>query len=68
VRRIDKIETAVEPRFQEHFVNANAIPHAVDPFPELGKVAPLPQVAFGASGATPGEAAGGGRRRRRQRT
>jgi uncharacterized 2Fe-2S/4Fe-4S cluster protein (DUF4445 family) len=39
VRRIEKIETAVEPRFQEHFVNANAIPHAVDPFPELAKVA-----------------------------
>jgi uncharacterized 2Fe-2S/4Fe-4S cluster protein (DUF4445 family) len=67
VRRIDKIETAVEPRFQEHFVNANAIPHAVDPFPELAKVAALPAVAFGASGAAPGEA-GGGRRRRRQRT
>jgi uncharacterized 2Fe-2S/4Fe-4S cluster protein (DUF4445 family) len=33
VRQIEKIETAVEPRFQEHFVNANAIPHAVDPFP-----------------------------------
>ncbi|MFW5654360.1 MAG: ASKHA domain-containing protein [Roseicyclus sp.] len=67
VRQIDKIETAVEPRFQEHFVNANAIPHAVDPFPELAKVAPLPQVAFGASGTAPGEAGGGGRRRRRQR-
>jgi uncharacterized 2Fe-2S/4Fe-4S cluster protein (DUF4445 family) len=64
VRRIDKIETAVEPRFQEHFVNANAIPHAVDPFPELARVAPLPHVAFGASGSQPGD--GGGRRRRRR--
>jgi uncharacterized 2Fe-2S/4Fe-4S cluster protein (DUF4445 family) len=64
VRRITKIETAVEPRFQEHFVNANAIPHAVDPFPELAKVATLPAVAFGASGAQPGD--GGGRRRRRR--
>jgi len=64
VRRIEKIETAVEPRFQEHFVNANAIPHAVDPFPELAKVAPLPIVSFGASGAQPG--GGGGRRRRRR--
>jgi uncharacterized 2Fe-2S/4Fe-4S cluster protein (DUF4445 family) len=62
VRRIEKIETAVEPRFQEHFVNANAIPHAVDPFPELAKIAPLPAVSFGASGAQPGD--GGGRRRR----
>ncbi|MDG3040028.1 ASKHA domain-containing protein [Roseicyclus marinus] len=63
VRRIDKIETAIEPRFQEHFVNANAIPHATDPFPELAKIATLPQVAFGASGSAPGGE--GGRRRRR---
>ena len=28
VFQIEKIETAVEPRFQEHFVNANGIPHA----------------------------------------
>ncbi|MEO1197742.1 MAG: ASKHA domain-containing protein [Pseudomonadota bacterium] len=35
VRRIEKIETAVEPRFQEHFVGAMAIPHASDPFPNL---------------------------------
>ncbi|MCU4653619.1 ASKHA domain-containing protein [Roseibacterium sp. SDUM158016] len=62
VRRIEKIETAVEPRFQEHFVNANALPHAVDPFPELAKIAPLPNVRFGASGG--GE--DGGRRRRRR--
>ncbi|WP_068116990.1 ASKHA domain-containing protein [Tropicimonas marinistellae] len=63
VRRITKVETAVEPRFQEHFVNANAIPHAVDPFPELAQVVDLPRVGFntGASGA----GAGGRRRRRR---
>ncbi len=63
VGHIHKVETAVEPRFQEHFVNANAIPHATDPFPELAKAAPLPKVSFGASGG--GEA--GGRRRRRAR-
>ena len=61
VRRIHKVETAIEPRFQEHFVNANAIPHATDPFPELAKIALLPAVHFG-QGAAPGE--GGGRRRR----
>ena len=33
VHRIEKIETAVEPRFQEHFVGAMAIPHKTDPFP-----------------------------------
>jgi uncharacterized 2Fe-2S/4Fe-4S cluster protein (DUF4445 family) len=66
VRRIEKIETAIEPKFQEHFVNANAIPHATDPFPELAKIAPLPKVAFGASGSAPGGGDAGGRRRRRR--
>ena len=46
VRRIEKIETAVEPKFQEHFVNANGLPHAKDPFPELRKVADIPEVAY----------------------
>ena len=27
VRRVEKVETAVEPKFQEHFVQAMAIPH-----------------------------------------
>ena len=31
MRRVEKIETAVEPRFQEHFVGAMAIPHDTDP-------------------------------------
>ena len=64
VHKIHKVETAIEPKFQEHFVNANAIPHATDPFPELAKIAPLPDVAFGASGSAPG--GDGGRRRRRR--
>ncbi|MCQ0970310.1 ASKHA domain-containing protein [Paracoccus sp. TK19116] len=48
VRRITRIETAIAPRFQEHFVAANAIPHATDPFPELSRVVTLPQVGFNA--------------------
>jgi len=44
VARIHKVETAIEPRFQEHFVNASAIPHASDPFPELAQVVTLPAV------------------------
>jgi uncharacterized 2Fe-2S/4Fe-4S cluster protein (DUF4445 family) len=60
VHAIHKVETAIEPRFQEHFVAANAIPHKTDPFPELGKVVRLPDVGFNTGGA--GE---GGRRRRR---
>lgn len=60
VHEIHKVETAIEPRFQEHFVNANAIPHAVDPFPELAKIVTLPHVSFN-TGGSGGE---GGRRRR----
>jgi uncharacterized 2Fe-2S/4Fe-4S cluster protein (DUF4445 family) len=42
VRRVDKIETAIEPRFQEHFVAAMAIPNKVDAFPHLAKTIRLP--------------------------
>jgi uncharacterized 2Fe-2S/4Fe-4S cluster protein (DUF4445 family) len=42
VRRVEKIETAVEPRFQEFFVEAMAIPHLTDPFVELQKEVTLP--------------------------
>ena len=52
-----QVETAIEPRFQEHFVAANAIPHASDAFPRLAAVVTLPEVAFNAGQ--------GGRRRRR---
>ena len=34
VRRVQKVETAVEPHFQAHFVEAMSIPHRSDPFPE----------------------------------
>jgi uncharacterized 2Fe-2S/4Fe-4S cluster protein (DUF4445 family) len=43
VTRIEKIETAIEPRFQEHFVAAMAIPHKSDPFPNLSAVVSLPE-------------------------
>ena len=62
VREIAKIETAIEPRFQEHFVAANAIPHASDPYPILTAQVSLPKVSFNSSGD--GET--GGRRRRRR--
>lgn len=45
VRRVDKIETAVEPQFQAFFVEAMAIPHLNDPFPELQKQVALPERA-----------------------
>ena len=43
VRRVEKIETAVEPRFQEHFVEAMAIPAPDGPVPEpRPRSSPLP--------------------------
>ena len=54
VQQIHKVETAIEPRFQEHFVNATAIPHATDTFPHLVGVATLPAVSFNTAGGDRG--------------
>jgi uncharacterized 2Fe-2S/4Fe-4S cluster protein (DUF4445 family) len=67
VRTVEKIETAVEPRFQEHFVEAMAFPHRTAPSTHLSTVVDLPRRAD-AGGAV----SGGGRRasqdeRRRRR-
>ncbi|MBV8876518.1 MAG: DUF4445 domain-containing protein, partial [Gammaproteobacteria bacterium] len=43
VRRVEKIETAIEPRFQAHFVAAMGIPHSTEPYTQLRKVVTLPQ-------------------------
>ncbi len=43
VRRIEKVETAIEPRFQQHFVEAMAIPHKIAPYTNLRTVVELPQ-------------------------
>ena len=43
VRRIEKVETAIEPRFQQHFVEAMAIPHKTAPYLNLRKVVALPE-------------------------
>ena len=50
IRKIEKIETALEPKFQEHFVAAMAFPHKTDAFPNLASVVALPvrqTAAFG---------------------
>ncbi len=44
VRRIEKVETAIEPRFQQHFVEAMAIPHKTAEYAHLRKVVELPPV------------------------
>ncbi len=64
VRRIEKIETALEPHFQQLFVDAMALPNKVDAFPHLSTVVTLPEPKALADDAG-GE--GGGRRRRRNR-
>ncbi len=64
VRAIHKIETAIEPRFQEHFVNASAIPNSVEPFPILNSLVTLPTQTFNTGGEDGTE--GTGRRRRRR--
>lgn len=64
VTRIEKIETALEPHFQQLFVDAMAMPNKVDPFPKLAAVVKLPpRKAAGEEGA-PGDA--GPRRRSRE--
>jgi uncharacterized 2Fe-2S/4Fe-4S cluster protein (DUF4445 family) len=42
VSRIEKIETALEPDFQQLFINAMALPNKVDPFPRLSEQVTLP--------------------------
>ena len=42
VRQVEKIETAIEPKFQAHFVAAMGIPHSTEPYTQLRKVVTLP--------------------------
>lgn len=60
VREIEKIETALEPNFQQLFIDAMALPNKVDPFPKLAEIVTLPERKV----VEPGE--GGGRRRGRE--
>ena len=62
VGKIEKIETAVEDKFQQYFVDAMAFPHKTDPFPNLFAVVERPPEKTGQP-----DAASVGRRRRRSR-
>jgi uncharacterized 2Fe-2S/4Fe-4S cluster protein (DUF4445 family) len=44
VRQVEKIETAVESDFQEHFVAAMALPHATETFPHLAEHVRFPSL------------------------
>ncbi|MDH6232654.1 uncharacterized 2Fe-2S/4Fe-4S cluster protein (DUF4445 family) [Mesorhizobium soli] len=65
VGRIEKIETALEPHFQQLFIDAMALPNKVDPFTKLAEQVKLPPRKMLSD-----EAAGGGdgapRRRSRE--
>ena len=45
IRRVEKVETAIAPKFQEYFVAAMNLPNAVDAFPNLAQVVALPASA-----------------------
>ena len=60
VREVEKVETAVEPEFQRHFVDAMAIPHGTADYVHLPQHVTLP-----AAEASPAPA---GRRRTRRRS
>lgn len=46
VTQITRVETALAPRFQEHFVAANAIPHAHEAYEKLRHQTRLPEPSF----------------------
>ncbi len=64
VREVEKIETAIEPKFQEYFVDAMAFPNKKDSFPKLFSVLSRPEVKAGAENHN---YASGATRRRRPR-
>ena len=51
VRRIEKMETAIEPRFQQHFVEAMALPHKTAEYRNLRAVVELPALKEAAAPA-----------------
>ncbi len=65
VKTITKVETAVEPRFQEHFIKAMAMPHADAPYPQLEAV--VPELTVRRAALALDTNAETGRRRRRPR-
>jgi uncharacterized 2Fe-2S/4Fe-4S cluster protein (DUF4445 family) len=43
VRRVEKVETAIAPNFQDYFVAAMNLPNSQDAFPNLERVVKLPE-------------------------
>jgi uncharacterized 2Fe-2S/4Fe-4S cluster protein (DUF4445 family) len=63
VAKVEKIETALEPHFQQLFVHAMAMPNKVDAFPELAKAVRLPERRVVEMAADGSSGRRGGRRR-----
>jgi uncharacterized 2Fe-2S/4Fe-4S cluster protein (DUF4445 family) len=63
VAKVEKIETALEPHFQQLFVHAMAMPNKVDAFPELAKAVTLPERRVVEMAADGSSGRRGGRRR-----
>lgn len=61
VRIIEKVETAIEPRFQEHFIDAMAIPHKSARYIKLSQTVDLPTPVISIN-----ERSSSNRRRRRR--
>jgi len=64
VGQIEKIETALEPHFQQLFIDAMALPNKVDPFPKLQAVVKLPPRKVASEEGAPAD--GAPRRRSRE--
>ncbi len=67
VHRIEKIETALEPHFQQLFIDAMALPNKVDPFPKLAEAVKLPPKKALADQEAGADAAAPRRRSREER-
>ncbi|WP_274628493.1 ASKHA domain-containing protein [Arvimicrobium flavum] len=57
VMRIEKIETALEPHFQQLFIDAMALPNKVDPFPKLAEQVKLPPRKAASEDGSPADTA-----------
>ena len=64
--KVEKIETAIEPMFQEYFIEAMALPHKTDSYSELARVVNLPKPKAKVEGS-PGDERKRRSRRRRDR-
>jgi uncharacterized 2Fe-2S/4Fe-4S cluster protein (DUF4445 family) len=61
--KVETVDAALEPQFQQLFVHAMAMPNKVDAFPELAKAVKLPERRVVEMAADGSSGRRGGRRR-----